>query len=118
MADTIIIEVSRFHPEHDAEPTYQSFEVPLRGDWMILDALNHIKDNLDGSLAFRWSCRMGICGSCGMMVNGVPKLTCETLLTNFAPGPIRVAPLDHFPVVKDLVIELDDFLGKLQKVRP
>jgi fumarate reductase iron-sulfur subunit len=118
MADTIIIEVSRFHPEHDAEPTYQSFEVPLRGDWMILDALNYIKDNLDGSLAFRWSCRMGICGSCGMMVNGVPKLTCETLLTNFAPGPIRVAPLDHFPVVKDLVIELDDFLGKLQKVRP
>ncbi len=121
MADTIIIEVSRFHPEHDAEPTYQSFEVPLRGDWMILDALNYIKDNLDGTLAFRWSCRMGICGSCGscgMMVNGVPKLTCETLLTNFAPGPIRVAPLDHFPVVKDLVIELDDFLGKLQKVRP
>ena len=53
-----------------------------------------------------------------MMVNGVPQLTCETLLINFAPGPVRIAPLDHFPVVKDLVIEMDDFLGKLQKVRP
>ena len=74
MADTIILEVQRFHPESDTEPSYQSFEVPLRDDWMVLDALNHIKDQLDGSLAFRWSCRMGICGSCGMMINGVPKL--------------------------------------------
>ena len=116
--DTIILEVARFHPERDAEPSYQNFEVPLRTDWMVLDALNYVKDQLDGSLAFRWSCRMGICGSCGMMVNGVPQLTCETLLINFAPGPVRIAPLDHFPVVKDLVIEMDDFLGKLQKVRP
>ena len=83
-------------------PSYQSFEVPLRSDWMILDALNYIKDNLDGSLGFRWSCRMGICGSCGMMVNGVPQLTCETLLTTFAPGPVRVGPLEHFPIIKDL----------------
>jgi fumarate reductase iron-sulfur subunit len=116
--DTIILEVARFDPERDSEPSYQSFEVPLRGDWMVLDALNYIKDQLDGSLGYRWSCRMGICGSCGMMVNGVPKLTCETLLTNFAPGPIRIAPLDHFPVVKDLVIEMDDFMNKLEKVKP
>jgi fumarate reductase iron-sulfur subunit len=118
MADTIILEVARFHPERDTEPTYQSFEVPLRGDWMILDALNYIKDQLDGSLTYRWSCRMGICGSCGMTINGVPRLTCETLLIKFAPGPVRVGPLDHFPVVKDLVIEMDDFLSQLQKVRP
>ncbi len=118
MSDTIILEVARFHPERDTEPSYESFEVPLRADWMLLDALNHIKDQLDGSLAFRWSCRMGICGSCGMMVNGVPSLTCETLLMNFAPGPVRIGPLDHFPVVKDLVIEMDEFMGKLQKVRP
>ena len=118
MGDTVILEVERFSPDSDTDPHVDTFEVPNRPDWVVLDALNYIKDWLDGSLTFRWSCRMGICGSCGMMVNGVPKLTCETLLTNFAPGPIRVAPLDHFAVVKDLVIELDDFLGKLQKVRP
>jgi fumarate reductase iron-sulfur subunit len=118
MDDTITLEVARFHPERDTEPSYQSFEVPLRSDWMVLDALNYIKDQLDGSLAFRWSCRMGICGSCGMMVNGVPRLTCESLLMEFAPGPVRIGPLDHFPVVKDLVIEMEEFMGKLQKVRP
>jgi fumarate reductase iron-sulfur subunit len=118
MADTIILEVARFHPERDAEPSYASFEVPLRQDWMVLDALNYIKDHLDGSLAFRWSCRMGICGSCGMMVNNVPQLTCETLLMNYAPGPVRIAPLANFPIVKDLVVDLEDFLAKLQKVKP
>jgi len=118
MADTIILEVARFSPEHNPEITYQTFEVPLRSDWMVLDALNYIKDNLDGSLTFRWSCRMGICGSCGMMVNGVPKLTCETLIGQFAPGPVRIEPLEHFPIVKDLVIDMDVFMEKLQTVRP
>lgn len=118
MSETIIIEVARYQPERDTELTYQSFEVPLRDDWMVLDALNYIKDQLDGSLAFRWSCRMGICGSCGMMVDGAPKLTCETLLSTCAPGPVRVEPLQHFPVVKDLVVGLDDFMEKLQKIRP
>jgi fumarate reductase iron-sulfur subunit len=118
MADTIIIEAARYQPELDSEPSYQNYEVPLRSDWMVLDALNYIKDQLDGSLAFRWSCRMGICGSCGMMVDGVPRLTCETLLSTCAPGPVRIEPLQHFPIIKDLVVELDDFMAKLQKVRP
>jgi fumarate reductase iron-sulfur subunit len=118
MADTIILEVARFSPERDHQITYQTFEVPLRADWMVLDALNYVKDNLDGSLTFRWSCRMGICGSCGMMVNGVAKLTCETLISQFAPGPVRIEPLEHFPIVKDLVIDMDVFMEKLQKVRP
>ena len=66
---------------------------------MVLDALNHIKDQLDGSLAFRWSCRMGICGSCGMMVNGY-RADLRDAAVIIAPGPVRVAPLDHFPVVR------------------
>ena len=82
MADTIKLEVTRYSPEHDAAPGFQSYEVPLRKDWVVLDALNYIKDRLDGSLSFRWSCRMGVCGSCGMMVNGEPQLTCATFLTD------------------------------------
>ncbi len=57
----------------------------------MLDALNHIKDNLDGTLTYRWSCRMGICGSCGMMVNGEPKLTCATFLSDYAKTAARFA---------------------------
>jgi len=68
--ETITIEVLRYLPENGAEPEFQSYDVPLRSDWVVLDALNHIKDHIDGTLSYRWSCRMGVCGSCGMMLNG------------------------------------------------
>jgi hypothetical protein len=64
MAKTITLEVARYRPEQEAEPTFESFDVPLNSDWVVLDALNYVKDTLDGSLSFRWSCRMGVCGSC------------------------------------------------------
>lgn len=112
------MEVHRYSPERDAEPWFQNYEVPYRRDWVVLDALNYIKDQLDGTLTFRWSCRMGVCGSCGMMVNGDPKLTCATFLHDYAPGPVRVEPLRYFPVVRDLVTELGDFMEKLKKVKP
>jgi fumarate reductase iron-sulfur subunit len=118
MAEMIQLEVARYSPEKDAAPSFQSYEAPLRKDWVVLDALNHIKDKVDGSLTFRWSCRMGICGSCGMTVNGEPKLTCATFLSEYAPGPVRIEPLKNFPVVRDLVVEITDFLEKLQKVKP
>jgi fumarate reductase iron-sulfur subunit len=116
--DTIQLEVARYAPERDPSPTLQSYCVPLRKDWVVLDALNYVKDKLDGSLTFRWSCRMGVCGSCGMMVNGNPKLTCATFLTSYAPGPVRVEPLRYFPVVRDLVVEMSDFMTKFRKVKP
>src|ERR687887_459561 len=118
MADTITLEVLRYRPEQESEPTFQSYEVPFRKDWVVLDALNYIKDKLDGSLSYRWSCRMGVCGSCGMMVNGAPKLTCATFLSSCLPGPIRVEPLRYFPVVRDLVVDITDFMRKLKKVKP
>lgn len=118
MADTIALEVTRYCPDQEAEPTSQRFEVPFREDWVVLDALNYIKDKLDGSLSYRWSCRMGVCGSCGVMVNGEPKLTCATFLSHYMPGPVRVEPLRYFPVVRDLAIEMTDFMVKLQGVQP
>jgi fumarate reductase iron-sulfur subunit len=118
MADRITVEVARYRPELETEPVMQSYEVPLRPDWAILDGLNHIKDHLDGTLSYRWSCRMGICGSCGMTVNGEPKLTCATFLTDYAPGPVRVEPLRNFPVVRDLVVDIGDFMSKLPTIKP
>ena len=118
MADTITLDVTRYHPEQEMEPAPQRFEVPCRQDWVVLDALNYIKDRVDGSLSYRWSCRMGVCGSCGMMVNGEPKLTCATFLSPYWPGPIRVEPLRYFPVVRDLVIDMTDFMSKLAQVKP
>jgi fumarate reductase iron-sulfur subunit len=116
--DTITLSIARYRPEQDSVPVFQDFEVPLKREWVVLDALNFIKDHLDGTLSYRWSCRMGVCGSCGMMLNRVPKLACSSFLTDFTPGPLRVEPLSHFPVVRDLVVEMGDFLEKLKRVKP
>ena len=116
--ETISLIVTRFRPGQDAEPTQQTYAVPFRKDWVVLDALNHIKDYMDGTLSYRWSCRMGVCGSCGMMVNGEAKLTCSVFLRDYFPGEIRVEPLANFPVIRDLVIDMTDFMHKLKKVKP
>ena len=118
MADRITLQVARYRPEQESEATFQEYEVPCPKEWVILDGLNHIKDRLDGTLSYRWSCRMGICGSCGMTVNGEPKLTCATFLSDYGPGPVRVEPLRNFPVIRDLVVEIGDFMRKLASVKP
>ena len=115
---TIRLEVARYRPGQDGEPVFEGYDVPLADDWAVLDGLNHIKDQLDGSLSFRWSCRMGVCGSCGMNVDGEPRLTCGTFLSEYGDGPIRVEPLKGFPVIRDLVVDIDGFLAKLSSVRP
>jgi fumarate reductase iron-sulfur subunit len=116
---TIALDVFRWRPDApEGRPGYQRYEVPLRDDWVVLDALNHVKNEVDGTLTFRWSCRMGVCGSCGMLVNGRPTLTCAAFLRDYAPGPVRVDPLSHFPVVRDLVVDISDFLEKLKGVKP
>ncbi len=114
---SITLEVFRYQPDQSDQPRFQTYTVPYREDWVVLDALNHIKDHIDGTLSYRWSCRMGVCGSCGMMVNGEPKLTCAAFLKHYYPNPIRVEPLANFPVLRDLVVNLDDFMHKLKELK-
>ena len=107
---TIEIEVLRYRPEQDAEPVLQTFQVPFTDDMSVLQGLQYIKDYLDGTLSFRWSCRMAICGSCGMMVNGKPELSCKTFLRDYYPGKLRVEALAHLPIERDLVVSVGDFV--------
>ena len=118
MGKKIEIEIFRYSPDTGDEPTYQTYEVEFQEDWVILDGINYIKDKIDSTLSYRWSCRMGVCGSCGMMVNGIPKLTCAAFLKDYHPKKVRVEPLLGFPVERDLVTVLDDFMSKLQEVKP
>lgn len=115
---TIEIEVLRYRPEQETEPVWQRFSVPFTDDMSVLQALQQIKDDQDGSLSFRWSCRMAICGSCGMMVNGKPHLSCQTFLRDLLPGPVRVEALAHFPIERDLVVSVDGFVKKLETIKP
>jgi fumarate reductase iron-sulfur subunit len=109
--------VTRFDPDKDQAPKTQSYEVPCRPDWKVLDALNYIKDEIDPSVSHRWSCRMAVCGSCGMMVNGEPKLTCSTALSDYG-DVVEIGPLANFPVIRDLVVDIDGFMEKFKSVKP
>src|ERR1700745_1429930 len=104
--ETRILKVARYRPEKDPKPYYQEYTVPYRPDTVVLDALNHVKAEMDGTLSYRWSCRMGVCGSCGANINGQPKLTCESFLKDFKGQELVIEPLGHFPVVKDLVVNI------------
>ncbi len=115
---TIELDVLRYRPEEDDKPFTQTFSVPYTEDMSVLESLQHIKDHLDSTLSFRWSCRMAICGSCGVMVNGIPKLGCKTFLRDYYPGKITVEPLANFPIERDLVVVMDDFINKLEEIKP
>ena len=84
---TIELKILRYRPASDAEPAFGSFTVPYTDDMSVLQGLQTIKDTLDGTLSFRWSCRMAVCGSCGMMINGKPQLACNTS-TRFGRAPV------------------------------
>lgn len=114
----IEIDVLRYRPEIDNEPFTQTFEVPYTAELSILEALQYIKDHLDSSVSFRWSCRMAICGSCGMMINGIPKLGCKAFLRDYYPNKVSLEPLANFPIERDLVVVMDDFIKKLEAVKP
>src|SRR5207245_10992891 len=116
--DTATIRVTRYRPEKGPEPFLQEYKVPYRNDMVVLDALNYIKANLDGTLTYRWSCGMGVCGSCRASVDGTPKLTCASLLHELKGRTITVEPLPNFPIIKDLVMNLADFMENLVELMP
>ena len=114
---TKTIVITRFDPDKDEVRRTQEYTIPVQEDWMILDAINYIKDEVDPTISHRWSCRMAVCGSCGMMVNGEPSLTCKVAISGFGDR-IVIEPLANFPVVRDLVVDLDGFMDKFKKVKP
>ena len=113
------VKVLRYIPEIHEHPEFAEYDVPFSADTSILSALHYIKEHLDSSLSYRYSCQMAICGSCSAMVNGQPKLLCQTFMKEYAPNAvIKVEPLAHFPIIRDLVVEISDFVDKLVSVNP
>ena len=98
----------------DAEGgAFEEFAVPARDSQTILDVVTWIQQNAEPTLAYRYACRVGMCGSCAMMVNGVPRWTCRTHVKKVAKGGrIEIAPLRNFPVIRDLATDMDPFFEK------
>jgi fumarate reductase iron-sulfur subunit len=102
----------------DAEGRYQLFDVPRQPSQTVLDVVTYIQRHLDATLSYRFACRVGMCGSCAMMVNGTPKWTCRAHVDNVAiEGTLRLAPLANMPVVKDLVADMGEFFDKWARAR-
>jgi fumarate reductase iron-sulfur subunit len=96
-----------------ADGAFQPFEVPRRPSQTVLDVVTYIQRHLDATLSYRFACRVGMCGSCAMMVNGTPRWTCRTHVDKVAgEGALELAPLANMPVVKDLVADMDSFFDK------
>ena len=112
------INIKRFNQEGKRLES-QSYKVKANRFTTVLDALLSIKSEQDNSLALRYSCRMGICGSCSMVVNGKPSLACETPLLDTAKNNgIQIEPMQAHPLLKDLVTDFDDFFAKHKDMRP
>jgi len=102
----------------DAEGRYQEFEVPRHASQTVLDVVTYIQRNLDATLAYRFACRVGMCGSCAMTVNGTPRWTCRTHVDKVAKGGrVEIGPLANMPVVRDLVADMREFFDKWARAR-
>jgi succinate dehydrogenase / fumarate reductase iron-sulfur subunit len=110
--------IYRWNPDDGRNPQVDSYHVDLdQCGPMVLDALIKIKNEVDPTLTFRRSCREGICGSCAMNIDGTNTLACTKGIDEVT-GPVKIYPLPHMPVVKDLVPDLTNFFAQLASIEP
>jgi len=116
---TIQLKVFRYDPEVEGkeEPRFDSFTVPFHKGMTVLDALIYARDRYDSSLTFRHSCRQAVCGSDALFINGQQRLGCKTQIGDLE-HPVRIEPLPHQDVVKDLVVDMEHFYDQMHSVEP
>ncbi|MFB6469634.1 MAG: succinate dehydrogenase iron-sulfur subunit [Vulcanisaeta sp. AZ3] len=114
---TYTFKVRRYDPERRTY-YWKEYKVELTNHETVLDGLLKIKANQDATLSFRYSCRMGICGSCGMIINGTPRLACETKPYDLGTEVVTIEPLSNFEPIKDVAANFLDFFEKHRSVKP
>jgi len=107
-----------FRYSGNGEAEFKEYEVQVQEGMTVLDALIWIKENLDPTVSYRASCRMGICGSCGAFINGSPNLMCQTQVLHLNSDVVTVKPMPNYPVIKDLVPNLENLFKKHSMVHP
>jgi succinate dehydrogenase / fumarate reductase, iron-sulfur subunit len=110
--DKVTLKVARTMDRH------VSYELKYRKGMTVLDALNEVRETQDSTLGYRHSCRMGICGSCGMTIEGIPRLACQTQISSLNSASITIEPLHNMTVIKDLVVDIGPFLERHTSVKP
>ncbi len=115
--DTVNIRIQRFDSGTDTEPHYDTFEVTTKPGMTVLDALFQVLEKKDRLLAFRYSCRSAVCGSCATFINGKQRLACKTQISKLG-GEVTIGPLPHIPVLRDLVVDLHPHFDRMRKIKP
>ena len=117
----VTISVRRYNPDNKKNPSYwQEYDLEVESNFSVLDSLIKIREEVDGSLALRCSCRSAICGSCAMRINGHATLACNTKITDVVQdgGTVKVESMGNMPIVKDLVVDQKLFWDKVRQVSP
>jgi succinate dehydrogenase / fumarate reductase iron-sulfur subunit len=117
-AKTIILRIAKFNPEHDTDQQFVDFKVPYERWTTVLDAILDVKKHLDHSVAVRYSCRQASCGSCGMKINGRPRLACFTKISELNSDVITVEPMSNYSIIRDLVVDLKRMFANHKKIMP
>lgn len=120
MSQKARIKIKRYNPESDKKPYFKDYEVDMDLSSSVLDALNYLNEKTDPGISYRMSCKSGICGSCAMRINGRARLACKTKLNELLKefGEIIIEPLGNLPVIKDLIVDMDDFYNEMEKIKP
>ncbi len=113
----ITFRILRYNPD-DGKPFIKEYQVEIKKGTTVLDALIFIKENLDPTLSFRYSCRMGVCGSCGMFINGLPALACQTQVLHLETDKVEIKPLPNYDIIRDIVPDMDSFFCKHKEIKP
>ena len=113
----VLLKIKRFNPEKDEKQWWGEYDLDVQPNDQLLDALNHVKWFMDGTLTFRRSCAHGICGSDAMVVNGRNRLACKVLMKDLGKK-ITVEPIRGLPVIKDLTVDMEPFFAKYRAIKP
>jgi succinate dehydrogenase / fumarate reductase iron-sulfur subunit len=116
--EKVKFKIARYNPEKDSKPHFVEYEVPVIEGMNVIEGLFHIKEKIDPTLSFAVSCRMGMCGSCGIVINGVPRLACQTQILQSSANTIELKPLPNHPLIRDLVTDFTYFFEKHRTVKP
>lgn len=114
----VTFRIRRYLPDLDDEPHWEDYVVSVYPTDRVLDALMKIKGDQDGTLTFRRSCGHGVCGSDAMMINGLNRLACKTLIKDLGPGDVTVEAIKGLPLEKDLVVDMEPFFDSYRAVKP
>ena len=115
---SIILRISRSNPQAGTTKSFMEFKVSYEKWTTVLDAILEVKKYLDHSVGVRYSCRQASCGSCGMVINGKPRLACFTKITELNSSVITVEPMNNFPIIRDLAVGFDRMFATHKKLKP